>query len=64
MAKEYKYRPKKKVLNIKLHHFIDYGERGEITIHKVSTHDQCEDYLSKPPYEVTHKKHIKKVQGW
>ena len=64
MAKEYKYRPRTKFLNIKLHHFIYYVERGEITIHKVSTHDQRADYLTKPLDEVTHKKHRNKLQGW
>ena len=39
MAREYKYHPRTKFLNIKLHHFRDYVERGEIYIHKVSTHD-------------------------
>ena len=64
MAKEYKYRPRTKFLNIKLHHFRDYVERGEVTIHKVSTHDQRADYLTKPLDEITHKKHRWKVQGW
>ena len=64
MAKKYKYRPKTKFLNIKLHHFRDYVERGEVTIQKVSTHDQRADYLNKPLYEVTHMKQRKKVQGW
>ena len=64
MAKEYKYRPRTKFLNVKLHHFRDYVERGEMTIHKVLTHDQCSDSLTKPLVEVTHKKHIKKVKGW
>ena len=64
MAKEYKYRLKTKFLNIKLHHYRDYEERGEITIQKVSTHDQRADYLAKPLDEVNHKKHRKKVQGW
>ena len=64
MAKEYKYRPQKKFLNIKLHHFRDYVERGEVTVHKVSTHNPRADYLTKPLDEVTHKKHRKKVQGW
>ena len=62
MAKEYKYSPRTKFLNIKLHHFRDYVERGEVTIHKVSTHDQRADYLTKPLDEVTHKKNRKKVQ--
>ena len=35
MAKIYKYRPRKTFLNIKLHHFRDYVDQGEITIHKV-----------------------------
>ena len=63
MAKKYKYRPRTKFLNIKLHHFRDYVERGEITIDKVSTHDQHADYLAKPLDKVTQKKHRKKVQG-
>ena len=64
MAKEYKYRPRKKFLNIKLHQFRDYVERGEKTIRKVSTHDQCADYLTKPLDRVNHKKHRNKVQLW
>ena len=64
MAREYKYRPRTKFLNIKLHHFRDYVERGEISIHKVSTHDQHADYLTKPLNEITHIKHRKVVQGW
>ena len=64
MAKEYKYRPRTNFLNIKMYHFRDYVEQGEITIHKVSTHDQRADYLTKPLYKVTHKKYRKKVQGW
>ena len=63
MAKEYKYKPRTKFLNIKLHHFRDYVERGEIKIHKVSTHDQRADYLTKPLDGVTHNKHRNKVQG-
>ena len=64
MAKEYMYRPRTKFLNIKLHHFRDYVERDETTIHKVSTHDQRAYYLTKTLDKVTHKKHKKKVQKW
>ena len=64
MAREYKYRPRTKFLNIKLHHFRDYVERGDITIHKVSTDDQHADYLTKPLNEDTHNKHRKAIQGW
>ena len=63
MAREYKYHPRIKFLNIKLHHFRDYVERGEISIHKVSTHDQHADYLTKPFNEATQIKHRKMVQG-
>ena len=64
MAKEYKYRPRTKFLNFKHHHFRDFVERGELTIHKVLTHDQRSYYLIKPLDEVTHNEHKKKVQGW
>ena len=64
MAKEYKYRPRTKFLNFKRHHFRDFLDQGEITIHKLLKHDQSSDYLTKPLDEVTHKKHTKKVQGW
>ena len=64
MAKEYKYRSRTNFLNIKLNHFRDFVDRGKVTIHKVSKHDQRADYLTKPLDEVTHKKHKKKVQGW
>ena len=64
MAKKYNYRPKTKLLNIKLHLFRDYVDLGEVTIHKLYTHDKRADYLTKPLDEVTYKKHRKKVQGW
>ena len=57
MAKEYKYRPRTKFLNLELHPFRDYVEQVEVKIHKVSTHDQRASYLAKPLDEVTHKKH-------
>ena len=64
MAREYKYRPRTKFLNIKLHHFRDYVERGDISIHKIGTDDQPADYLTKPLDEKTFVKHRKVVQGW
>ena len=48
MAKEYKYRPRTNFLNIKHQQFRYYVERSEVTIQKVSTHDQRADYLTKP----------------
>lgn len=39
MAREYKYCPRTKFWNIKLHHFCDYVERKEISIRKVTTQE-------------------------
>ena len=64
ISRDYKYLPRNKFLNMKLHHFRDYMYRREITIHKISTEYQTSDYLSKPLYEKTHIKHRKYVQGW
>ena len=59
MARDYKYQPRTKLLILKLHRFRDYVDRREITIHKISTEDQTEDYITKPLYEQTHVKHSK-----
>ena len=64
MAMEYKYFHGTKFLNVKLYHFRDYVDRGEINIHKIRTEDQPSDYLTKPRDEQTHVNHSKWVQGW
>jgi hypothetical protein len=64
MAKVFKYRPRTKHLNVRLHHFRDYVERQEITIHHISSHDQSADYLTKAVNEDTLKRHRKTVMGW
>lgn len=64
MAREHKYRPRTKHLNVKLHHFRDYVDRGEITIHKIDTLDQLADYLTKPVNEEILTKLRKLVMGW
>jgi hypothetical protein len=43
-----KYRPRTKHLNVKLHHFRDYLDCKEISIHPVGTDDQLADFLTKP----------------
>ena len=44
----HKYRPRTKHLNVRLHHFRDFVERKEITIHAInSTKDQPADFLTK-----------------
>lgn len=48
IAKNHKYRPRTKHLNVKLHHFRDYVTRGEIRITKIDTKMQLADYLTKP----------------
>ena len=64
IAKVHKYRPRTKHLNCRLHHFRDYVNRGEITIHPISTEVQCTDYLTKPLNEELLKRHRLTVQGW
>ena len=64
MAKTHKYRPRTKHLNVKFHHFRDYVTRGEITVHKIDTKDQCADYLTKPLNKETLIPLRKKVMGW
>ena len=48
ITSEYKYHPRKKLLNMKLHHFRYHVDRGKITIHKIRTEYQPADYLTKP----------------
>ena len=60
MSKVHKYRPHTKHLNVKLHHFRDYVERGKIMIKEIGTKFQLADYLTKPLDEKT----LKKVMGW
>jgi hypothetical protein len=64
MAKVHKYRPRTKHLNVRLHHFRDYVERQEISIHAINTNDQPADYLTKALNENTLKRHRRRVMGW
>ena len=64
MAKVHKYRPRTKHLNVRLHHFRDYVERQEISIHAINTNDQPADFLTKALNEDTLKRHRLKVMGW
>ena len=51
-------------MNIRLHHFRDYVERGDISIHAIGTSDQPADYLTKALNEETLTKHRKVTMGW
>ena len=64
MAKVHKYRPRTKHLNVKYHHFRDYVERGEVSIHKIDTKQQLADYLTKPVNQDTLEHLRQKVMGW
>jgi hypothetical protein len=59
-----KVRPRTKHLNVRLHHFRDYVERGEITIHAISTNDQLADILTKPVNQGILERHRSVVMGW
>ena len=63
MAKIHKYRPRTKHLNVRLHHFRDYVERKEISIHVISTNDQPADFLTKALNVETLERHRLTVLG-
>ena len=64
IAKVPKMRPRTKHINIKYHHFRDYVERGEITIHPIRSEDQPADLLTKPVPEPVLRKHREFIMGW
>ena len=64
MAKVFKYRPRTKHLNCKLHHFCSYVESKQISIHPISTTDQRADYMTKPLNVDLLQYLRKKVMGW
>ena len=64
MAKNHKYRPRTKHLNVKYHHFCNYVKQGEISIHKIDTAEQLADYLTKPVNQDILDYLRGKVMGW
>ena len=64
MAKVHKIRPRTKHINIKLHHFRSYVEKGEIKIHPIPSGDQLADYLTKPLAQEVFERLRKLVMGW
>ena len=64
IAKVHKYRPRTKHLNVKLHHFRDYINQKEITIHPIDTSLQLADYLTKPVNHFILEKLRQIVMGW
>jgi len=64
IAREKKYRPRTKHLNCKLHHFRDYVDSGEISIHHIDTTEQPADYLTKSLQHEQFEKLRKMIMGW
>ncbi|MFN7263289.1 MAG: reverse transcriptase domain-containing protein, partial [Cyanobacteriota bacterium] len=64
MARVHKVRPRTKHINVKLHHFRGYVDRGEITIHPISTHDQMADILTKPLSMEPFTRFRSRILGW
>ena len=64
MAREFKYRPRTKHINNKLHHFRWHVECGEILIEKIATDKQPADLLTKPLAEETFRRHRSTIMGW
>ena len=64
MARVHKFRPRTKHLNVKLHHFRSYVERGDITIHAIPTTEQLSDYLTKPLSKAMLDPLRTQVMGW
>lgn len=64
MARVHKVRPRTKHLCCKLHHFRDYVNRGEVTIHKIGTELQPADCLTKPLARDLMVRHRKFLMGW
>jgi hypothetical protein len=62
MAKIHKFRPQTRHFNVRLHHFRDYVERKEITIHPINTSDQPADFLTKAWGLL--ERHCRTVLGW
>ena len=64
MAKELKFRPRTKHINVKLHHFRWHVECGEIIMQKIVTDKQLADLLTKPLAEESFRRHRNTIMGW
>jgi hypothetical protein len=64
MLQKEKYRPRTRHLLVKLHHFRDYVDRKEISIHAIGSENQQADYLTKLVGAEILVKLRRLVQGW
>ena len=59
-----KFRPRTKHMNTSWHHFGHHVERGDISVHKIDSEDNCADTLTKAQPLDLFLKHRKVIQGW
>jgi len=64
IATHHKYRPRTKHINTQYHHFRQYVDSGEISIHAIDTEEQAADMLTKPLSEPPFTKHRQFIMGW
>jgi hypothetical protein len=64
MATDHKSRPRTRHINVRMHHFRDYVERGEISIHPIGTDSQLADFLTKPVNQQILERLRLEVMGW
>jgi hypothetical protein len=64
IAKEPKLRPRTKHLAVRLFHFRDYVEGGDITIQHITTKEQLTDIFTKPLPQDLFLSLRKKIMGW
>ena len=65
IAREKKYRPRTRHMNIRLHHFRAYvDDSKEVTIHGIDSEDQPADLLTKPLNERNVTRHRLTTMGW
>ena len=64
MARNDKYQPRTKHLNIRLHHFRQYVEDGTVEVKHIRTDVQPADILTKQHPHQAFEKHRKTLMGW
>ena len=64
MAKEDKFRPRTKHINVKYHHFRDYVEKGAIDIKYIPSEENPADILTHPVNEEKLNRHLHTLLKW
>ena len=63
-ATTYKYCPRTKYLNVKMHHFCDCITLKEISMNPIDTSKKLSDYLTKLVNQLITERIPSKVMGW